>query len=180
MPVTSSDLLFKLSVNSGPGDSTPQLDINDSIGGFMSSTLVSDGVSENLFDDQFGWENVELAEDYRCFFIHNTHATLSLIEAKVWISEDVTEDYGSEIGIALDPKGPVPAITGLAQAERLTSERLSPTVSGFVSPVTKNGGLDIEQIGPGQVQAIWLKRTAPGTNFAFDDSFTLRVEGASE
>lgn len=85
MPITT-EVLCKLSVNTGPGNSTAQPNPNDSIGGFMSSTQLVQGAMNNLFDNISGDENVIMKVEYRCVFFHNSHATLPLTAPKIWIS----------------------------------------------------------------------------------------------
>lgn len=86
MAITATDLLWKLSINTGPGNSTVQGNVNDSLGGFMSSSQLSGTLLNNLFDDVTGDDNVALDVEYRCIFLHNAHATLALQSPKLWIS----------------------------------------------------------------------------------------------
>ena len=85
MPITT-EIRPKLSINTGPGNSTAQGNPNDSIGGFMSSTEIAQATLGNLFDDISGDENALGTVDFRAIFFHNSHASLALTAARVWIS----------------------------------------------------------------------------------------------
>ena len=175
MPIASTDLLFKLSINTGPGNSTAQPNVNDSLGGFMSSTQVTDATLHNLFDVVTGDENAASDVEYRCIFIHNAHATLALQGAKVWISAEVAG--GATAAIALDQTGVVTAGLATAQAERVANENTAPTGETFSAPTTKATGLLIGDIAAGSVQAIWIRRSAANTAAVSNDGVTIRVEG---
>ena len=87
MPIASSDILFKLSVTTGSaGNSTAQGDPNASLGKYISTTQITDNSANNLFDDVSGDENAASTVDYRCFFVHNNHGSLTLQSPKVWLS----------------------------------------------------------------------------------------------
>ena len=175
MPIASTDLLFKLSINTGPGNSTAQPNVNDSLGGFMSSTQVTDATLHNLFDVVTGDENALSDVEYRCIFIHNAHASLALQGAKVWISAEVAG--GATAAIALDQTGVVTAGLTTAQAERVANENTAPTGETFSAPTTKATGLLIGDIAAGSVQAIWIRRSAANTAAVSNDGVTIRVEG---
>lgn len=87
MPIVASDLKMKLSIKTGSaGNSLSQSDVNASLGKYISTTEITDATLNNLFDDVSGDENVALDVEYRCFFFHNAHATLTWQAPKVWLS----------------------------------------------------------------------------------------------
>jgi hypothetical protein len=86
MPIVTADLLVKLSVTTGAaGNSTAQGNVNNSLGKYISTTQITDASLNNLFDDVSGDENAAGTVDYRCIFLHNSHATLSLTGTVVWL-----------------------------------------------------------------------------------------------
>lgn len=174
MPIASTDLLFKLSINTGPGNSTAQSNVNDSIGGFMSSTQMADATINNLFDNISGDENAASTVDYRCIFIHNAHATLSGTNTVVWIAAEVAG--GANTAISLDTTGTVSATSASAQAKRIANETTAPTGQTFTSPTSKSTGLSIGSLGAGQCRAIWIRRTATNSAAIDNDGVTIRVE----
>jgi hypothetical protein len=87
VPITTSDLLFKLSIKTGSaGNSAAQPDPNASLGKYISTTQLSGTALNNLFDDVSGDENAGLDVEYRAIFIHNNHGSLALQGAVVWMS----------------------------------------------------------------------------------------------
>jgi hypothetical protein len=87
VPITSSDLKLKLSIKTGSaGNSQAQGDPNASLGKYISTTEITDATLDNLFDDVSGDENAAGTVEYRCLFVHNAHASLTLQSPKVWLS----------------------------------------------------------------------------------------------
>jgi hypothetical protein len=175
MAITATDILFKLSKNTGPGNSSAQANPNDSIGGFMSSTQITDATLHNLYDVITGDENALSTIDYRCFFIHNNHATLTWESVKVWLFSETAG--GATAAIAIDGTGVVSATSASAQAERITNETTAPSGESFTAPTTKGTGLAVGNIGAGQCIAIWVRRTAANTAAVDTDGVIIRAEG---
>lgn len=175
MPVVAADIKSKLSINTGPGNSTAQPDPNDSLGGFMSSTELTDATTHNLFDVISGDDNAGSVVDYRVYFVHNSHATLTLFGAKAWLSSEVAG--GASAAIALDGTGKVAYNAAGAQAERIANETTAPAGESFSSPTTKGAGLNIGDLAAGQVIGIWVRRTAANSAALDNDGVTIKVEG---
>lgn len=175
MAITAAELQKKLSINTGPGNSTAQANPNDSIGGFMSTTQITNATLNNLFDDVSGDENAALEAEYRCFFIHNTHASLTWQSPKVWVSSQVAG--GADVAIALDGTGVVAAGLTTAQAERIANENTAPTGEAFSTPTTKATGLAVANVGPGQCFAIWVRRTTTNSAALNNDGAIVEYSG---
>lgn len=176
MPIQSTDILFKYSVKTGSAGNTTAGTAAGSLGGYVSTTPVPDATLGNLFDDVTGDENAAGDVEYRCFFVHNNHATLTLQATKVWVSAEVAG--GANTAIALDNLGVTPVGQAGLQASTIVDENTAPSgVSAFSTPTTKTGGLLIGDIGPGQVAAIWVRRTATNSAAQNNDGATIRVEG---
>lgn len=174
MPIASTDILYRLSINTGPGNSTAQPNGNDSLGGFMSTTVAANTLHAWL-DEVTGDENAAGDVEYRCIFAYNAHATLTLTAAKAWISAETAG--GANIAIALDQTGVVAGNLATAQAERVANENTAPTGETFSSPTTKATGLSIGDIPAGSCIGIWVRRTATNSAPLDNDSVTIRVEG---
>jgi hypothetical protein len=177
MAIVATDILYKLSIVTGAaGNAAAQPDPNASLGKYISTTQISATILNNLFDNVSGDENVASDVEYRCFFIHNAHATLTLIAPFLWLSAEV--GGGASIAVATDNIA-ASAIGGAsAQAALIANENTAPTgVSAFVSPTTKAGGLSVGDIPAGQCKAIWVRRTAANTVAVDNDGVTFRVEG---
>lgn len=179
MAIQSTDILYKLSVTTGPGNSTAQGDPDASLGEFMSSTEMNLGTPlNNLFDDVTGDENAASDVEYRCIFIHNNHASLTLQSAVIWMSAEVSG--GCDIAIAASASGVVDEDSASAQAEEIADEGDSTnqlTGLSFSSPTSKGAGISLGDIPAGDCIGIWVRRTANDTSAVDNDGATLKVEG---
>lgn len=176
MAITSSDILFKLSVTTGSaGNSTAQANPNASIGKYISTTQITDATTNNLFDDISGDENAASTVDYRCFFVHNAHASISWTSIYTWISAEVAG--GASVAIGVDPAGATAIGSSSAQAATPANETTAPSGVTFSAPTTKGAGISIGTLTAGQCIAIWVRRTAANTVAVNNDGATIRVEG---
>lgn len=179
MPITSNDILFRLSAPSASaGNVNAQANVNNSLGRFISTTEIDNNTLNNLFDDITGTENAAESEDYRCIFILNNHATLTLYDTKVWISSEVSG--GANISIGLDTYGATAKDSGSAQAVVIAAEDDVPEGIVFSAPTDKTAGLSLGDLAAGECYAIWVKRTATDSLAKNDDGVTIKVEGDTE
>lgn len=177
MAISISDILYKLSIKTGSaGNSAAQPDPNASLGKYISTTQLSGTALNNLFDDVSGDENAASESEYRCIFIHNAHASLTLQSPKVWLQSEVSG--GAAIAIATDDIAASAIGSASAQAAQVTNEDTAPTgVGAFSSPTTKGTGLSLGDLAPGTCRAVWLRRTTANTAALNNDGVTLRIEG---
>ena len=159
MAIVSTDIQYRLS--GGASNSDPAL----SRGGVKSSTAAS-----NYFDDVSSAEASAGDVEYRCIYIHNAHATLTLIGAKVFIQTN-TPSSDTDVAIGLGSS----AINGTEQT--VADESTAPTGVTFSAPTTFAGGLTIGDLAAGAHKAVWVRRTVNAAAAAASDSFTLRVQG---
>ncbi len=178
MPIVAGDIKWKLSVTTGPGNTNAQADPNLSLGEFMSSTAWAGGVVHDLFDAVSGAENAASDVEYRCVFIHNDHATLSLTLTKVWITAAVAS--GADVAIGLDPAGAKAEDSATAQAAEIVAEGNAPAGVSFSAPATYAGGLSIGTLPAGQCYGVWVRRTCANTGAVANDGATLNVQGDTE
>lgn len=179
MPIVPTDLVWRLSLpGAGPGDNAAQADPNDSIGGFMSTTAVTDATDNNLFDDITGPENAALTVDYRCVFVLNDHATLPLTAAKVFLQAEVAG--GADIAIGLDPAGVVARGSASAQAASPADEETAPAGVTFSAPTTFAAGIALPaDLAADECIAVWIRRTATDSAALNADGVTPRIEGST-
>lgn len=176
MAIAASDILFKLSINTGPGNSTAQTDPNDSLGRFMSSTQLTDNSLHNLFDLTTGDQNAASEINYRVFFVQNNHGTLTWENAVVYISSEVAG--GADTAIGLDTTGNVTATSASSQTvARPANETTAPAGITFSAPTTKATGLSIGNLAAGNVRAIWVRRTNTNSSAVDNDGATFTVSG---
>lgn len=165
MPIVTGDIKFRLS--GGAANS----DVNASLGGAKSSTEIVDATLHNLFDLVSSADSSAGDTEYRCFYVHNGHATLALQSAKVWIQTN-TPSADTTVEIALAGEG----VNGTA--ETVANENTAPTGETFSAPANEGAALSIGNIPAGQHQAIWVKRiVTAGAAAANADSVVIRVKG---
>jgi len=176
MAIVANDIKFKLSTKSGTaGNSLSQSNPNNSLGKYISTTELSASLN-GLFDNISGADNLNSTVDYRCVFVHNSHATLTLYAAKVYVSSAVSG--GATAAIAVDNITSKSISSSAAMAASIASETVAPTgVGAFSAPTTGATGLDLGDIPPGQARAVWVQRSANDTSALSNDGFTLAVTG---
>ena len=173
MAIAASDILLKFSVSAAAGNTTVGTAAG-SLGDQCSTTELTDATLDNLFDDVSGAENAASDVEYRCIFVHNAHATLTLQGATVEVLSQTSG--GASIAIATDDVGNVAVGSASAQAASVANESTAPTgVSAFGA-----GPLTIGDLAAGQVRAVWVKRTAANSAALNPDGAVLRVSGDTD
>lgn len=162
MPILNSEIKFYYS--GGSANSNP----NSSLGGAVSTTEIG----SNLFDDVSSAEASAGDIEYRCVYVKNTNATLTLIGAKIWISAN-TPSATTTVDIGLGTS----AINGTEQT--VANEDTVPASVTFSAPASFASGLTIGDLAPGATKAIWIRRSVNAGTSAVADSFTFNVQGDS-
>lgn len=171
MPIVASDIGKRLSVAAASGDTSPGTPAT-SLGDQVSTTVITDATIANLFDVVPGSEATAGSTDYRCFFVLNNHATLTLTGAVVSVLSQTAN--GATITIALDDIAVSAKGSGSAQAAAIPNESTVPSGVGAFGA----GPLTIGDIPPGQVKGVWVKRvTAAGAAVLNPDGGIIRVTG---
>ena len=143
-------LQFKLSGGASNGSS------DASLGGIRSTTSVSDATNENVLDDITRKEILVGKTEYRCFYIYNSSATLSVHGNTLYIDEDPS---ATTVTIGIDPAGSGNGTTsGVAQT--IITEDTAPTGVTFEDAGEFRVKLAIPHLLPLESQAIWIKRVA--------------------
>lgn len=164
MPIVTADIKIKLSTKSGSaGNSLAQADVDASLGKYISTTEFVTATANNLFDNVTGSENAASTVDYRCLFVHNSHATLDLEDAVLYLSSQVSG--GTTLAIAIDDVAASAIGSSSAQAFVATTELTDPAagVGAFSSPSTAETALELGTIPAGFCKAFWVRRTAANT-----------------
>ena len=157
MPITSAEIVYRLS--GGAANSNA----NASLGGAKSSSVVPAG----LFDDVSSAESAAGDIEYRCIYVHNANATLTMQNAVVYIQANTT---GSRIAIGVGTSAVNATETAVAD------ENTAPAGVTFSQPANKGAGLALGNIPAGQHRAVWVRRTIGAATPASNDTYTLRVE----
>lgn len=173
MPITATDIQFRLTTKSGSAGDTTAGTPAGSLGGFTSTTVMSTGAN-GLFDDITGDENAASESEYRAIDVLNNHASLTLQNAVIYLSGQVAG--GADASIGVDPTGPV-AKGSSSQGLSIANEDTAPAGVSFSAPTTKAAGLALGNIGPGQVRRVWVRRTATNSAAINNDGVTFNVAG---
>ena len=161
MAIQSSDIVFRLS--GGASNSDPAA----ALGGAISSTAAGTDIFDNVSSAEASAGDTE----YRCVYVRNSHGTLTLQNAVVWIQTN-TPSTDTVVAIALAGEG----VNGTA--ETVGNESTAPSGESFSSPANEGAAISIGNIPAGQHQGIWIRRTVSASAAAYNnDGFTLRVKG---
>jgi hypothetical protein len=171
MPIAASDIVYRLSVvTASAGDAvagTPAGALGDQV----STTAVTPAALNNLWDDVSGAEATAGDVEYRCVFVLNNHASLTLLGASVVVTSNVAGGGVVDIGLdttAISAKG-----AAGAQAVTIATESTAPAGVTF-----GNGPLAIGDLAPGQVKGVWLRRTVTaGATGLNNDGNVITVNG---
>ena len=165
MPITTSDLLIRLS--GGSSNSDP----NASIGGIMSTTTtVTDNTTHNLFDQVSGTESNAGDTEYRMVYLLNNHGSLTAQNTRIYISSNTgSADTTIEIGLAA---------AGLNATETaIADENTAPASVSFSAPTSYATGLNAGNIPAGQRYGVWIKRIVnAGAAAVNDDAVTIKYD----
>lgn len=157
MPIASSDIVFRYSTTAGSaGDSTAGTGAG-SLGKYAANNAITTAVLNNLWDDVTGAEASAGDVEYRCVFILNNHATLTLINPNIYITSQTAG--GGTIDIGLDTTAISAKGSATAQAVTIANEATAPSGVTFSSPTSGSPLALGADLAPGQVKGIWIRRT---------------------
>lgn len=177
MPVADADLKRKFSTKVGAAGNSNAGTAAGSLGKYISTTEIANNTLHNIFDVVSGAENQAQESEYRCIFLHNAHATISLENTKVYVASQVAG--GASIAIGVDPTAASAIGSAAAQAVEIANEDTAPAGVAFSTPVDAASALVVGTLAPGQCRAIWLRRTTANSAALANDGFTLRIIGES-
>lgn len=191
MAIVAGDLKKYLTGASSNGGT--QTDPNAALGNYRSATEITDNTDNNLFDDVSGAEAAAGDTEYRCFCIQNTHASLELQTAKVYLS-DSNVGAGNTVSFAVETPATANLTNGNAQT--VANESTAPTVntsnhngtgsgiSDWSTATTYAGGVPVVQgahdanLGVSEIVFVWVKRViGAGASAAAAVDFGIRIEG---
>jgi hypothetical protein len=160
MPIVSTDIQYRLSGGASNSDQ------NASLGGAKSSNQASSAIFDNVSAAEAAAGDIE----YRCVYVHNNHATLTLESAVLWIQTN-TPSSGTAVDVGLGTS----ALNGTEQT--VGDENTAPSGVTFSAAANKGAGISLGNIPAGQHRAVWVRRTTTAGAAVAADSFTLRTEG---
>ena len=171
MAVSASDLVLRYSKVTATAGWQTGGTASTSRGKFMAQEAMPSGALHNLFDVVSADENAAADVEYRCVFIHNTNATDSALNGKLWVSQI---DGGAGAAIAHDLAGAVAYNLGTAQADDIVDESTAPSPALSWSTVSsRSTGLTVPTLAANQCIGVWIKRTAANSDAMSNDGASL-------
>lgn len=176
MAIVASDILYRLSAPAASAGNTAAGTVGASLGRYAATTQVVAG-GNTLFLDVTASQNVASTVDYACVFVHNTHATLTLNAAGVYVSAQV--GGGTNCALGVDPTAVSAVGSSTPQAVVIANATTAPPGVVFSTPTSSGAALALGDIAPGQVRALWVRRTATNSGAVTADGLTLAVTGTT-
>jgi hypothetical protein len=168
--VAASDILLKYSVGTGSAGNSTSGTRDTSLGKYISTTQVS-APPNAFFDDVSSAEASAGDTEYRCIFVHNSHATDSALNVQVSITSEVSG--GGVTTVALDNIAASAIGSASAQAAGpVADENTAPTGVGTFGTTA----VTIGTLAAGQCRAVWLKRVVGAATASINgDGFTFHL-----
>lgn len=174
MSIIPADIVLRYTVAAAAGDTTPGT-MATSLGDQVSTTPVPNDALGNYFPDVTGAESTAGVVKYRALCVLNTHATLTLTNAQVSITGQVSG--GGTVAVAVDGTAASAKGSASSQVVTIVNENTPPAGASAFSA----GPIALGSIAPSQVKGIWLRLTIPAgaTSPGLDgvDEFDVVVEG---
>lgn len=178
MAIVAADIKMRLSTQAGAAGNATASTPAASTGKYMSTTDIVDNTLDNLLRDITAAEDEAGITVYRCFFIYNSHATLTYKLAKVWFASQ--QAGGADVTMGLDPAGVVTYNQAGAQAAAPVNELTAPVGVAFTNPINEAGSLAIGDIAIQKCQAVWVKAVVPALAAAIADQMVITIKGNTD
>ena len=143
----------------------------------MSSVAIPDGILNNVWPNVPGTESRDGSIRYRCLYVANTHASITLSNCYLWISFPTLSPH-DEVALGL---GTTPAGTG---SETFYATDLHPTGNPanhgviFSTPTSYETGLGPFDLQPGWRKAFWVRKTLQSGASAYDtNQYGVKIRG---
>lgn len=182
--ISASDIVLLLSAPGASAGYTVTGLAGNSLGNYVSTTVLSTTPLDNLFTDLTGAQNAASQIDYACLFVLNNTATgNSMLNTVAWLPSSGFVVGGANIAIGVDPAAASPKGSSTPQAALISVSTNAPTgVSPWISPTSStpsppiySGGVQLGTIAPGYVKAIWFRRSATNSPPVNNDGFQLNL-----
>lgn len=170
MAIIASDIEFRYS--GGTGNTSAAASLGGAMAtGAATGATIEDNVANDLWDDITDVERVAGDVEYRGIYVKNNHGTLTLQDARIYVTSFAEMD----VGIAVEAVG-TPMAT-------IANESTAPTSVTFAHPATYAAGTQINGstgLTAGSNRGIWVRRTiTAGAASGTRNTETLAVEGAT-
>lgn len=161
MPIQQTDIVLRQSGGASNSDHAA------SLGGVKSSVEV---VPAQLFDTVSSAESTAGSTEFRCIYVENMHATLTMSSTKLWLSAN-TPSADTAITVGLGSS----ALNGTEQT--VANASTAPADVTFSAAANSAAAIELGSIPAGQKRAVWLRRTVvAGTAAIASDTFSVSIE----
>jgi hypothetical protein len=163
MAIVAADIEFRMS---GGAANT---DVNAALGGAMSTVgggLIATNVLNNDMDDMTSAEAAAGRIIYHCYFLKNTHSTLSTLVGRVYFSS-LTNSATTEVDMAIAGEAKNTA------AETVTPETSAPAGESFTRPTNYAGGLSVVDLATNDYKGLWIKYDMTAGTTVVLDQYTF-------
>ncbi len=176
MPVLPIDLVWRYSTPEIPvvgveAQSSPV----ESLGGFLSPAEWTGGVIGDLFSDVTHTQNTDQIPQHQAVFLLNTNTTRTLRGARAYIASQT--EGGADLSIGIDPTPASAAEATAPQAVSISVTTSPPPGVTFSAPTTRETGVLLGDLEPGQCRCLWLRLQPMNTPSLSGDSATVAVTG---
>lgn len=154
MPIESSDIQLRRAGATG-------------LGGAISADAAPS------FNEVLPDESIIGSTKYRCLYVLNNHASLTLTGAKIWLSGN-TPSPSTDIAIGIGSS----AIGAIEQS--IADETIAPVGVTFSAAASEAAALTLGDLTPGQSRAVWERRVvAAGAAALSQDTYERTIFGES-
>ena len=157
MPIQPAEMQFRRAGASG-------------LGGAKSATAVDPAA---LFPLVSNAEHASGITRYRCFYVNNGNASLTLDSALAWLKAN-TPYSATVMSLGLGTSG----VGGVEQT--IATETTAPVGVAFVAAATAGAGIALGNLAPGQHRALWARLVVspgPAPSNQIADSAIVQVDG---
>ncbi len=181
MPIVTGDLKLKKSLHvvaaGVDNGNTNDLEVGSlGLGVDMNADVTS--VINSLFDPISSSEAITGKTDYRCVYVVNDHGSLSLYDAKIYLSANTISDK-TKIEIGVDPVAVNGENSEIAlDNEHDTTNKLDAVMWG--EHASFSDGISIGTLEAGKQRAIWIKRTVEAGAVAVQGGATIAFVGDTD
>ena len=182
MAIVAGDISFWLT--GAASDGAAQADPNASLGGFRSSTQITTGVLNNLWDNTTGAKAAAGDTEYRCVCIRNDHATLLLTEATVFMAAtgnaQIVVSFAVEVPTTSDTTGSCQTIVNESTTPTVNSGNCGnwSTATTYATGQTLAINAHDDDLGVGEIVFVWLRRVvAAGATAVNSEDHYIYITG---
>jgi hypothetical protein len=179
MPILSTDIQYLLAAPGASSGYSSTSTVYNSLGKYVSTTQISSTPLNNLWPDLTGAQNAADQVDYQCVFIlNNTTSGDTCLNGTVWLPTSGYVTGGATFAVGVDPAGASAKGASSVQAATIANATTAPGgVTVWAAPSsTSSGGLSVASLPPGDVLAVWIRRTATNSGPVNNDGFVLEFD----